>query len=182
MLNESIATKMHKIINKVVEVTSVTVLAILTFVVFYSVLLRYAFKSPLAWSEEIARYLFIWLIFLGISVAEQYGEHFKIELFIEMVPPKVRIVIEIVLNSLIFYALYILFREGINYYNQGKGGLSTITQMPLSYVYLALPVATVLTFLNRIGTMHKTIITLFIKIKEDKLAVQKEQQKGVVQQ
>lgn len=169
-------------LNRVVEATSVIMLVLMTIIVFYSVLLRYVFKSPLAWSEEIARYAFIWLTFLGISMAERNGEHFKVEVFIEMVPPKVRLIVEIVLNGLIFYTLYILFREGVNYYNQGKDGLSTILQIPLSYIYVALPVAMALTLLNRIATVRETVLMLLVKIKEEKLTVQKEQQEGVVRQ
>lgn len=157
----SVIGKAYRGFNKAIEVVSVVILVLVTIVVIYSVLLRYAFKSPLAWSEEVARYMFIWMVFLGMSVAERTGDHFRIEVFIEMVPAKIRIFIEIILNILIFYALFILFREGVNYYEQGKTGLSTILEMPLNYIYVALPLAMVLTVLNRIETVRVTMKMLF---------------------
>ncbi len=179
MPNGNVLTKGYRILNKTVEVISVVLLVAVSIVVFYSVLLRYVFKSPLAWSEEVARYLFIWMVFLGISVAERSNDHFKIEVFIEMFPSRVRLVIEILMNGLIFYALFVLFREGMNYYDQGKSGLSTILLMPLNYIYIALPGAMILTFLNRIETVRKTIAMLLGKIREEKAA--REDRKGMVQ-
>ncbi|WP_319560222.1 TRAP transporter small permease [Marispirochaeta sp.] len=165
MLNENPLRKAFSVLNKIIEVTSVVILVLVSLVVFYSVLLRYVFKSPLAWSEEVARYMFIWMVFLGFSIAEKSGDHFRIEVFIEMVTPKVRLIIEIFLNILIFYALFVLFQEGMNYYQQGKSGLSTILEMPLNLIYIALPISMVLTFMNRIDTAQKQIRALLSQIK-----------------
>jgi C4-dicarboxylate transporter DctQ subunit len=166
MLNRNPLRKTFSVLNKIIEVTSVVILVLVSLVVFYSVLLRYVFKSPLAWSEEVARYMFIWMVFLGFSIAEKSGDHFRIEVFIEMVTPKVRLIIEIFLNILIFYALFVLFQEGMNYYQQGKSGLSTILEMPLNYIYIALPISMVLTFLNRLDTAQKQIRELLSQIKD----------------
>lgn len=168
MLRENMLSKAFRTLNKTVEVTSVILLVLVSLVVFYSVFLRYVFKSPLAWSEEVARYMFIWMVFLGFSIAEKSGDHFKIEVFIEMAPLKLRLVIEVLLNLLIFYALFVLFQEGVNYYDQGKSGLSTILEMPLNYIYVALPIAMVLTFLNRIDTAQRTLRMILLKIRETK--------------
>jgi TRAP-type transport system small permease protein len=165
MLNENPLRKAFSVLNKIIEVTSVVILVLVSLVVFYSVLLRYVFKSPLAWSEEVARYMFIWMVFLGFSIAEKSGDHFRIEVFIETVTPKVRLIIEIFLNILIFYALFVLFQEGMNYYQQGKSGLSTILEMPLNLIYIALPISMVLTFMNRIDTAQKQIRALLSQIK-----------------
>jgi TRAP-type C4-dicarboxylate transport system permease small subunit len=166
----NVLVKAFRVMNKTVEVTSVLLLVLVTIVIFYSVLLRYVFKSPLAWSEEVARYMFIWMVFLGFSIAEKSGDHFRIGVFIEMVPPAVRLFIEIFLNGLIFYALFVLYQEGMNYYEQGKGGLSTMLEMPLNYIYIALPIAMVLTFLNRIDSAQRTIRELLLQIREKSIS------------
>lgn len=48
---------------------------------------RYIFNSPLTWSEELSRYLFIWLSFLGAWVAWNRREHLGIDVLPELVPP-----------------------------------------------------------------------------------------------
>lgn len=47
--------------------------------VFFQVILRYVFSSSLSWSEELARYIFIWQIWLGTSVAQRDNSHVRIE-------------------------------------------------------------------------------------------------------
>jgi TRAP-type transport system small permease protein len=54
-------------------------LILLVLVVFSQVLLRYLTYQPLAWTEELARYLFIWLSLLGAAVAVRRGQHFAVD-------------------------------------------------------------------------------------------------------
>lgn len=166
MSNRDLLLRIYRFYNKIIEVVSVVVLVFVTIIVFVSVASRYVFKAPLEWSEEIARYSFIWVVFLGIALAEKSGDHFRIAYFIEKFPARVRIVVEIVLNILIFGALYMLLFEGINYYNQGKSGLSTVVLMPLNYIYVALPISVVLTILNRVETFILTMAELVRTIRE----------------
>ena len=181
MLNRALVAKGYRALNRTVEIVSIVLLITVTVVVFYSVLLRYVFLRPLAWSEEIARYMFIWLVFLGISLAERSNNHFRVEYFVEKLPLKVRLGVEVFTNLLVFGALAVLFSEGVNYYNQGKSGLSTILLMPLNYIYVALPLAMVLTFLNRIETVRKNMQALLQQIREQKQpASASEQEKGAV--
>lgn len=168
MLIRVFLAKSYRAMNRVVGVVSVFLLLAVTVVVFYSVLLRYVFLRPLAWSEEIARYMFIWLVFLGISLAERGNNHFRVEYFVDKLPLKARLAVEIFTNLLVFGALIVLFFEGVNYYDQGKSGLSTILLMPLNYIYVALPLAMVLTFFNRIESVRKSIQALLQQIAEQK--------------
>ncbi len=176
MPKSSVFRRTFDAINKTVEVISVAILVMVTIVVIYSVLLRYVFRSPLEWSEEIARYMFIWMVFLGISVAERTGDHFRIDVLVELIPAKVRIFTEIVLNALIFYGLIVLFIQGMNYYEQGKRGLSAILEMPLNYIYIALPLSMVLTILNRIETVHERIVSLLSEIRSGRPVAKAESQ------
>jgi len=51
---------------------------------------RYILRSSLGWSEELARYLFVWLIWLGAAYAAKKGRHLRITFVKEMVPQKYR--------------------------------------------------------------------------------------------
>lgn len=153
--------------NRIVEIVSILVLVFVTITVFVSVVSRYIFTTPLEWSEEISRYAFIWVVFLGFAIAEKSGDHFRIEYFANKFPIKFRIVLEVFLNVLIFGALYLLLLQGIQYFNQGKSGISTVVQMPLNYIYIALPVSVVLMMLNRVNTFIRTLKELLRKLREN---------------
>lgn len=53
-------------------------LSAMSVIIFLQVLMRYGFQSSLSWSEEIARYLFIWLIYIGISYGVKKSAHVSV--------------------------------------------------------------------------------------------------------
>jgi TRAP-type C4-dicarboxylate transport system permease small subunit len=150
MAKPSLLYRIYLGYNKAAEILSVILLIAITIIVLIAVGARYIFKMPFEWSEEFARYGFIWICFLGFALAEKSGEHFRITYFADKMPAKLRLVVEIFLNGLILVVMYRFFRESMNYYNQGKSGISTIMLIPLNYIYAALPVGIVLMTLNRI--------------------------------
>ena len=152
--------------NKVAEIVAIIILAFVTVIVFLSVGARYIFEAPFEWSEEIARYGFIWICFLGYALAEKSGDHFRITYVVDKFSPKVRLGVEIFLNLLILVVLFQFFKETLNYYEQGKSGISTILLIPLNYVYVSISVAVFLMFLNRIKTFVDTIIHCVRRIKD----------------
>lgn len=50
------------------------------------IIMRYVFKSSLAWSEEVSRYLFIWMVFVGISYGIKNGSHMRIDMLEHFIP------------------------------------------------------------------------------------------------
>ncbi|MDR1626233.1 MAG: TRAP transporter small permease [Spirochaetia bacterium] len=152
--------------NKAAEVLSVILLVATTIIVFIAVGARYIFRMPFEWSEEFARYGFIWICFLGFALAEKSGDHFRITYFSDKLPPKARLVVEIFLNGLILVVMCRFFAESVNYYNQGKSGISTIMLIPLNYIYAALPVGIILMAFNRIKIFAGIIIDCVRRIKD----------------
>jgi TRAP-type transport system small permease protein len=59
----------------------------LVVVVFAQVALRYLTYQPLAWTEEIARYVFIWLSLLGAALGGWRGSHFAVDVLPRLLPP-----------------------------------------------------------------------------------------------
>ena len=65
-------------------------MATIAVVIFIQVIMRYVFHNSLSWSEELARYCFIWLIYLGAGYGARYIQHIKIEAALRMYPKAVR--------------------------------------------------------------------------------------------
>ena len=92
----------------------VVLLAVFTTILFIQVVMRYVFNNSLSWSEELARYLFIWLCFIGVSFGAKQMKHLKIDVFINVFPKKFRPyvivfadVIVLVFSGIIMYAAYV---------------------------------------------------------------------------
>jgi TRAP-type C4-dicarboxylate transport system permease small subunit len=87
--------------------------------VIVQVVLRYFFGDPLTWSDELARYLFVWCSFIGWVIAARKRSHLGIALVAERSPPRVKAAIELVGASasvafagvLLYYGLQITSRN-----------------------------------------------------------------------
>ena len=59
-------------------------------ILFLQVVMRKVFNNSLSWSEELARYIFIWMVFIGISYGAKQMKHLKIDVFLNVFPKKIR--------------------------------------------------------------------------------------------
>lgn len=63
------------------------ILGSMTILIFIQVLFRYILNSPLAWSEELAKYLFIWMTFIAGYVGARQNKHIGVEAVQKALPP-----------------------------------------------------------------------------------------------
>jgi TRAP-type C4-dicarboxylate transport system permease small subunit len=78
---------------KALKVIIVVLLACMVVLVFGNVVLRYLFNSGITVSEELARWFFVWLVFLGAVVGQHERAHLAVTMGIMPLPPFVRRVI-----------------------------------------------------------------------------------------
>ena len=71
---------------RALEIVIVACLALMAVLVFGNVVLRYAFDSGIAVSEELSRLLFVWLIFLGAFMASVQRAHIGLDALVERLP------------------------------------------------------------------------------------------------
>lgn len=76
----------------------VLIIAAMTILVFLNVVLRYGFNSNLTMTEEIGRYLFVWLTFLGAISAFVRGRHVRVDTFLNRLPPMLKRLVSIAGN------------------------------------------------------------------------------------
>ncbi len=118
-----------------------SLLLLFTVVVSYQVLARYVGFVPRAlWTEEVARYAFIWMLFVGSAIAVRTLSHFTIDLLPNLSPRANKIVNVIVALLMLAVALLILF-GGVRFSQIGMNRVSTSSGIRLGYVYMALPVS-----------------------------------------
>lgn len=88
-------------------------LAIMVVLVFGNVVLRYAFNSGITVSEEMSRWLFVWLTFLGaIAALKEYG-HLGTDMLLVKLPPIGQRICLVVANLLMLYVTYLLFQGSL---------------------------------------------------------------------
>jgi TRAP-type C4-dicarboxylate transport system permease small subunit len=125
--------------------------------VFLQILTRYVFKAPLVWTEEVARFAFIWLAFVGVAVTERQNAHFRVTFLVEKAPPRLRYAIWVLVELCILATLLLLFYEAVKYTEMGTHNVSAVMQLRLNYIYVSLPVFVVLAIVNRLRMAVRTL-------------------------
>lgn len=88
-------------------------LAVMVVMVFGNVVLRYGFNSGITVSEEISRWLFVWITFLGAIVAVREHGHLGTDLLIVKLPPLAQRTCLVIGHGLMLYCTWLLFSGGL---------------------------------------------------------------------
>lgn len=99
-------------VARVLETVIVISLAIMALLVFGNVVLRYAFNSGIAISEELSRLLFVWLIFLGAILASAQHAHIGFDTLVKILPVAGRKILIVVTGGLMLAASVIFIIGG----------------------------------------------------------------------
>jgi TRAP-type transport system small permease protein len=83
-------------------------LAVMVVLVFGNVVLRYVFNSGIATSEELSRWLLVWLTFLGAIVALRQHAHLGVDTLVRALPPRGRFICFTLSYLLMLYADWLL--------------------------------------------------------------------------
>jgi len=116
-------------------------LVALCLVVALQVFFRYFLNAPLAWSEELARFMFIWLVFIGSAVVLRTDSHMSLDFFVNHLPLKARVVIDIVGKIIVSLFLLLGIYESTTIIRITMDQLSPSLDIPMGLIYLALPVS-----------------------------------------
>ena len=100
---------------------------------------RYVLNNPTGWSEELARYLFVWITMLGSAVVLNRGKHVEVGYIIERASPKVQKILGLVAQLGVFIFLSVLLVSGIGLTGVGHRQVSAAMEVPMSFMYAALP-------------------------------------------
>jgi TRAP-type transport system small permease protein len=109
--------------------------------VFLQVILRYAFNSPMTWSEELARYLFIWCAFLGWIIASRRDSHLAMSFAVERLPLRAQAGIAAATQLATLLFAWILGRSGARLVANNWDVENVAVPFNLGVVYLIEPFA-----------------------------------------
>lgn len=149
--------KIKKKYDRIIDCVAVLLLVILTYVSFHQVIARFIFSNPPAWTEELARYTFIWVTFLGVVIAFRTAAHLGVDYFVSLLPEGVMKVSSILTNVILICILIVLGLKGIELVQMLKHQLSPVLRISMSYPYLAIPVGM---FLSLIEVIWSSLVRI----------------------
>ena len=130
-----------------------------TVVIIFAQVVAREFGSSLTWSEELARYIFIWQIWLGMSIGLKDNKHIQVEMLYQFVRGRPAKVLKIIVTLLCIIMCAALFYFGSKYTQNtmNRNAVSAALRMPMWIVYLALPFSSLVTGLRYLCQLHTQI-------------------------
>ena len=125
----------------------ITIVGVLAVIMMASVFWRYALNNALPWSEEVSKYLMVWLTFLGAPIALRHASHISIDLLLKAFPPRGQQLFHFLINLIIIVTMGIVFWKGIGFAQLGARQVASSINFSMLYMYVAVPVGAALTCL-----------------------------------
>lgn len=124
------------------------------------VIMRYVFKSSLTWSEEVSRYLFVWMVFIGISYGIKNGTHMRIDM-LEHFIPKLKKSLGILADACFLAFSIYMIGPGVSVVQSIKasGQTSPAGGVPMNVVYTSLLIG----FILVVFRVVQKYILMFVK-------------------
>jgi len=137
-------TFIRPLLDRFLSAFVAVLMAALVLDVLWQVFTRFILGNPSSWTEELARYLMIWVGLIGAAYAAGRRMHLSVDLLPSALSGNRAIVLRIVIESFVLlFAMTALFAGGIRlvWVILTLGQTSASLQLPLGYVYLAVPLS-----------------------------------------
>ena len=134
----------ERAVNGVVRWVVIFLMLVMTVTVSLQIVFRYVFNIPLGWSEEMARFSFVWVSFFGASALMRVREHVNVTVFVDNFPPRLRAVCVLVANLCALIFAYYFVVGGIALTTNEWAQLAPAMQIPMGWVYMVIPISAVL--------------------------------------
>ena len=110
---------------------------VMTLVVLLNVIMRYVFSYSLTWTEEFARYLFIYITFLGAGLLTYERGHLFVEIIFNNLPHKTKKIVQLIIDAIVFgFAVY-LVPSALTTMKVASGSFSTAMHIPMEYISMS---------------------------------------------
>ncbi len=154
--------KVIKLIAKIDDAFSyvgVGVFILLTVVVFVQVVLRYFFSTTLVWGEELCRFAFIWMAYIGFTSCMRHDSHLKVDVITEKLygKPKTILYVVTMLISFGFFIFVAYWGYDMLTLVRDSEQVALTLPLPLIFVWGSIPVAFALAGLHALANIVKAL-------------------------
>ncbi|RGX52806.1 TRAP transporter small permease [Anaerotruncus sp. AF02-27] len=127
-----------KVLNKILNYAmGIALYAMVTFV-FINAVLRYVFNSGWPASEELGRFLFVWVSMLGALIAYRENKHVGVDLVVSKLKGKTRMTVDIIGLLVILIILSVVLYGGWGYFLTVSHTPAPATNLPMGIMAMAL--------------------------------------------
>ena len=118
-------------VNNVVSYTGMILFVILIFACVAQVFFRFVLNNSLSWTEELARYCFIWMHMIGASLLIEANGHATVTVILDLMHGAVRKVFDILIELIILFNGVVMLHSGWVLSYSSRNNLSTAMSVPM---------------------------------------------------
>ena len=134
---------LDRLLGRIEAVALAAMVGAITAVTFLQVFTRYVTEDPLIWTEEVARYLFVWITLIGGAAAVRTRGHFGLDILRRFFPP-LRVPLGAATMIVVAAFLALLLYTGILETRQAALQMSPALQVRMHWAYLSIPIGAAL--------------------------------------
>lgn len=131
---------LNNIIIFLFKYLALSTVAAMTIIILVQVFFRYVLNNSLPWSEELARYLMVWMTFLTLPVVSRLQQHAALEIILGNISVYASSLLKLVLYVIIGIVIYYAFDRSYDFAMKGTRTLSAALPITKAWSYTALPV------------------------------------------
>jgi TRAP-type C4-dicarboxylate transport system permease small subunit len=117
----------------------VVIFSVMIAATFAQVVFRYLLLSPLPWSEELARYCFVWIVFLGATLGLERGVHIGVDILTILLPPRVQRWLTMLNEFVILAFVLVIIVASVAVVDANRLQFSPALGLQMAKIYLAIP-------------------------------------------
>jgi TRAP-type C4-dicarboxylate transport system permease small subunit len=126
-----------KTVSKALDVFCVVLLVIMSLLVIVNVAMRFLLNSSIVFSEEISRFLFIWVVYIGAIIAVRDDSHIYVDFIRKKFPVKLQFVLKVVCEIAMILGCLLFFLGSIDLTEVNITDHSPVAGISLGFVYSA---------------------------------------------
>lgn len=129
-------------LTKIEVAVSCICMAVMVAIIGMQVFNRYVLGSSLVWSEELGRFLFIWSVWVGCSLAMRYDRHLRVTALAAYSGPRLKLALDVFAQvaTLVFCGFAVVWGVQMIQFLMRTGQEAPALEVPIYWVYLALPI------------------------------------------
>ena len=153
----SIFDRIGDIVGKIVDNLMFIALLGMVVLVTLNAFLRYVLNTGIPQSEELARYLFVWVVFMGAIMAFKEKKHVGVDIVVSRLKGIPRRIVLTISYTFVVIACAIMLKGGVEFTKLSVSSLGPATKIPFSYVSIAYVIAAFVMGIMAVVTLVKIV-------------------------
>ncbi len=152
--------------EKVIDWIGIIFFSMIFIIALFQIIMRWVLNSPVTWSEELIRFMYVWICFIGWTIASRNGSHIKINAIYKNLSENVQKVVETFNCTIVCVFGVLMVKYGINMTIIGRKGRGVTIPISFDWVYVIAPIASAIIIFYKV----LELISIWKKKPDDKVA------------